>query len=704
MAVFGKIRHTTIKGEMGTDWIVELYEKDFSGSSTDMTLAGEGFEITWNGQGSTRGRTFLGSECVFSLYVQSDADETLLYNILDSGFEKYFIRIYKNTTAAANLWWFGWIQPAFDVVENAPYPYISRITATDSYGYYDKKPINQFENEGSDNYSVVMDRNHNIADICVDFIKNMNLYTDATGDNHPFPHGTGEDFLRIAMDWTLAADYNNSPPPMERYFISKAAYARNKNFPREYKESEVFKDILKVFNLVGFLAEGKYYFFQPNKYVNNTVASNTFYGYDDISPVAYSGTIGTLNVIEINQTTNRLLGGSSFTYEAPLKSTKVTYESIPSYFFIPEGFEPTYGSDFTGGQLLNLDYQLKFDMTHTEEINLSTSTGGWAQSNQSAQYRIDATLFATTIDIEIKVSDGASNTKWLYVDHTFRQPRLEWSNSQKRIILHRGHESGYQPPVSLQSDWNSIWDINSSIGQTVTQNAVDGPGFMSESFVQRNTNAGFVEFKTNIVFEDYVPKPGFDNAVITINIDNPDMVLSQRGFDNPSGISGQAKNYTRQLSGGARQNIKGVINEFTFNRDAVASTEITEAVFTSTQTTNTAIEQLDLGGVIIGQSNDPKTSIRDTNKVPIISNFQVGNTSSTSAQLNKLLVDQFLKMQISPLQILQGNIQSSNISPLRVIKYRLTSNDSYNYYMFLGGTFKANSEIMEGEWFRVKEN
>ena len=62
-------------------------------------------------------------------------------------------------------------------------------------------------------------------------------------------------------------------------------------------------------------------------------------------------------------------------------------------------------------------------------------------------------------------------------------------------------------------------------------------------------------------------------------------------------------------------------------------------------------------------------------------------------------------MQVSPLQVMQGSIQSANISPLKIIKYKLNSADSdFDYYMFLGGTFKAQSEIMDGEWFKLKRD
>jgi len=226
--------------------------------------------------------------------------------------------------------------------------------------------------------------------------------------------------------------------------------------------------------------------------------------------------------------------------------------------------------------------------------------------------------------------------------------------------------------------------------------------------VKSNTSAStlYVEFKTDIVFDSFVPASGVDQGTLTVNIATPDVTLTQRGYDNPSGYSGSSYYIERKLNGGSRQNSKGVINEFTFERDATSSTEAKEVFYRASQTQNTAIEQLDLGDVIIGQSNDPKTSVRDSNKDPILSNFQVGSDASTSTpEISRLLVDQFLEMQITPLQILQGSIQSANISPLNIIKYKLNSDDAdFGYYMFLGGTFKANSEIMDGEWFKLKKD
>jgi len=707
MGAFGKIRHTTIKGEKGTDWYVELWKDGHTDASIDMTLAGEGFTITWNGEGSTRNRNFLGSECVLNLFVQNDTDEDLLYDILSRGFRKYFIRIYKNSTASTDIWWYGWIAPAFDAIENAPYPYQSSITATDSYGYYSQRPIDQFENDGSDSYNVVMDRNHSVADVCTDFIKNMELYTDAAGDGNPIPDST--DFLSISMIWTLANDsIVIDPPPSERYYISKAAFAKNENFPREYKESDVFKDTLKMFNLTGMLAEGRYYFFQPNSYLNNSLSSLRFYNYDDLSyPADHDNFATETHSLTINQTDNVLLGGSSFTYEPPLKSATASFSYLGGAGSLAEDTELTIDSYMSAGQLFSdNNYKLRFDMTHTVEVNMNTNTLAWDNFSNPINYT-NAMHFGNSLGLSIKATHGTT-TKWLgfAATNTYPYNELEWQNSETRIVVHRNYHDKHSPSTSanyygytLAPDWREPWDNFTCFGLKKNTTNLKGPCRMSTPYVQQNQNVGWVEYKTDFIFDADIP-PLDNDSDISIKIIEPELKLFQVYDGNEI-----RKMFIVNQDINTR-NSKGVINEFTFNKDDAFSTETSLEVYKTEQSLNTAIEQQDLGDVTVGQTNiDPKFSIRDSNKASIILPFQVGSDASTSQNITRLLTDQFLEMQITPLQILQGSIQSPNISPLQVIKYKLNSDDAdFGYYMFLGGTFKANSEIMDGEWFKLKKD
>jgi len=707
MGAFGKIRHTTIKGEKGTDWYVELWKEGHTAASIDMTLAGEGFTITWNGEGSTRNRNFLGSECVLNLFIENDTDEDLLYDILSRGFRKYFIRIYKNSTNASDIWWYGWIAPAFDTIENAPYPYQSSITATDSYGYYSQRPIDRFEDDGSDSYNVVMDRNHSVADICTDFIKNMELFTTSETDNHPIPSGI--DFLSIAITWTLAADATTTnPPPTERYFISKAPFVTSDNFPREYKESDVFKDVLKIFNLTGMLAEGKYHFFQPNTYLNNASSQNTFFNYDDLSsPAVFDNFTNPTTNITIDQTNNVLLGGSSFTYEAPLKSATASFSYLGVAGSLAEDTELNIDSYMSAGQLFSdNNYKLRFDMTHTIEVNMTTNTLDWDTGSNPINYT-NAMRFGNALALTIKATHGTT-TKWLGYAGTNTYPynELEWQNSETRIVVHRNYHDKDSPSTTpnyygytLAPDWREPWDAFTCFGSKKNTTNLDGPCRMSTPYVQKDENMGWVEYKTDFIFDADIP-PLDNDSDISIKIIEPDLNLYQV-YD--SSEIREMLIINRDIN---TRNSKAVINEFTFNKDDAFSTEASLEVYKTEQSLNTAIEQQDLGNVTVGQTNiDPKFSIRDSNKASIILPFQVGTDTTTSQNITRLLTDQFLEMQITPLQILQGSIQSANISPLQVIKYKLNSDDAdFGYYMFLGGTFKANSEIMDGEWFKLKKD
>lgn len=139
MATYGKIRNTKILGQAGNTWYVQLWKKSYTGATTSMTLEGEGFTVKWNGQGGTRNRRFIESECITNFMVQSNSDEALLYDIFESGDRNYFIRVYKNEERKDNLWWYGWVNPSFSTVENTPFPYKSTISATDSIGTFKKK-------------------------------------------------------------------------------------------------------------------------------------------------------------------------------------------------------------------------------------------------------------------------------------------------------------------------------------------------------------------------------------------------------------------------------------------------------------------------------------------------------------------------------------------------------------------------------------
>jgi hypothetical protein len=188
---YGVVRRTTILGQAGTTWYVHLYKKDYTGVQKSMDLFGEGFDVKWSGSGGTRDRRFIESECVINLLVQNDTDESLLYDIFESGDRNYFVRIYKNEETTKGLWWFGWVHPSFSTIENSPFPYKSKISSTDSIGTFKKSPDSDLTTAQYSNTS-------NINQHIKEFGSDMGVYqgwaTNLIDDDY---------FLSSPSDWTI---------------------------------------------------------------------------------------------------------------------------------------------------------------------------------------------------------------------------------------------------------------------------------------------------------------------------------------------------------------------------------------------------------------------------------------------------------------------------------------------------------------------
>ena len=140
-----------------------------------------------------------------------------------------------------------------------------------------------------------------------------------------------------------------------------------------------------------------------------------------------------------------------------------------------------------------------------------------------------------------------------------------------------------------------------------------------------------------------------------------------------------------------------------------------EITYRATQSDIKALESKDLGSIAIGQRMSGEDAFSQSSNrlysiqkdlganvyAPVTEGFRKGNSGGYQTIL-QLVVEEYLLTQVRPLQILQADVQSADISPLKVLKYKLNPTDlDFKYYQFLGGTFKAQSEIMSGEWCQI---
>lgn len=709
---YGKYRHAEISGQAGTTWYVEIWRKDWAGSSSVIDLHGEGFEVRWTGEGGTRDRQYITSECIIKCNIQNSTDEDFMYDIFSKGDRRYFVRVYKNAISDAGIWWFGWVQPSFSQFENFPFPYQSYITAADSIGTYSKQP------ESSLTAAETATANPIIEHI-KDFGDDSGIYnvTADSGVNNNAPARDNQDWIYTSVDWWRDGDSYLSDDPFSLYRISKFPFITDpEKFPNRYHKYKVLQESLKTFNTVGLLSDGRYNFIQPNNYKGNTSGNLTFYKYDkgDEADTPSSEVEDNLLIIDGTTNANRgvVMGGGTSTYEPPYNSVTANYSfGSAQIVIIPNADYSSY--TFVG--------DMQNDPSAPDSAHLNLNLNLYYQEVLSESLVIDNlnTLSATDPSLQgmhyysqfywqVKITDGTTD---YYLTHSTTSDRYRWVTSEPTNRLVIGYPPGAQ--ISLGSDPNYPAQFNSSNSVGPCNMEVQWPNINLSSRKRVITTWGSLNVEADlppITGQVHVKLTGERN-VYYYNYDNGTYAGGVSGPINPGGTSWPGTDpYISSLSVRTFNTYKydtSVLSNINDSEGSLSLTDEGEGLkFVANQTTVTAEEDFQLGDLVIGQSGSESVNVNciqylnGTTPESVTSGFRRGN-SGGFLNPTQLLCNEFLELQVEPLEILQADIFSPDISPIKLVKYSINGNSNFNYYSFLGGTFKAQSETMSGEWFKI---
>ena len=700
---FGRYKYTNIIGDKGNDWNVELWGDGFSGTAEEFSTTGAGFSITWTGAGSTRATNFLGSQCTIDFLIKDNSDEAFVYDVMSSGFQKYYVRIYKGSVVTDNIWWFGWIQPSFDVIQNISFPYTYSLIATDSVGYLNQlKPLS-FANHGDKLYSASF-LTHMFNTFQAGTSTGLNIGGGTTGDNTPSPDLYR--WLRTSADWWREGDaaIYDTTNPLNLYSFCTGGFADETKYddegeiiqggnPLSYKAQDVFKGGLKIMGLKGFLAEGKYNLIQPNLLQNNNTGALKTYTYSGFGQGTTIENITT--ILTIDQENNNLLGGSSFTYEPPLESVSIQYSQGASSFAISNGSNMEAVAFPVGYLIANAGHsEFKFVVHNYIEVLKN-------DFSFSSNHDVFSNSYTNTCDLEVKLSDGVDD----YYLQTYDDSDLYWvlSNSTPlTLTITRGLSVPFNEPLndpgsnmqtgdtSNTTAWNS-GDIYPCKRTQIIQNSIYKYNFRT-----------LIRFIANVQ-----PAPISGSVTMGTATTNVYKQRAMNTADFATSINTPTPIFNRTD-----------VIEVTFEPVEGNETQSTaqEVEFRATQTEILALDTEDLGTLPIGQrlTGTDQISVNadflysvqytaGTQTIPATQGFRNGN-SGGYAPIMRLVCEEYLTPQVAPLQIMQADIKSADISPLKVIKYSLNNDGNYNYYQFLGGTFKASTEVLSGEWYLLKSD
>jgi hypothetical protein len=120
------------RDELGTDWRINLHDTDFVGTTYEITLGGEGFQLRYTGDSENRFQPVIGSSVTFSVLNDGGQFETFLNTVFPAAEEgRMQVEIRKDPDGLNTLYWAGIIAAEQIEQEDAPAPNIVNITASD---------------------------------------------------------------------------------------------------------------------------------------------------------------------------------------------------------------------------------------------------------------------------------------------------------------------------------------------------------------------------------------------------------------------------------------------------------------------------------------------------------------------------------------------------------------------------------------------
>ena len=544
----------------------------------------------------------------------------------------------------------------------------------------------------------------------------MSLFDNSSANESPIPQN--HKWFKTGIDWFRDGDTYEANDPFYSYYITSAAYRDDvEKKPLKYKKYDVLKGSLQTFNTIGFLSNGNYYFIQPNNKIatSGLIKIYNYLGTDN--EVASGGDIADENVnLTIDQSTNYILAGSTITFDPVLKSVSCDFINGESTFFVPDDADLTTG--FTAGLLQgDADEEgsmfINFAATHKEVFNRN-------QLNfPSSSYDLVNAGHKTTAQLQIKIGTGA-DTRYL------RQGAgsLEWGTDTTvhTMTLVRGKSANGSGTIlnNAESDYVDISTIRNQddFGDNLSLSSAE----FRPCRIERVGNIYTAE--TAIKFGGSFPIPLVSGeVVITLTATNEYTPYYYQYPSNPSwAVNSGGTTYQNQTPSTVTRTTKsgsfygidtGSITVTGYNAVALNENQV-GLTFTTNQSNNDAFENLDLGEIEVGQTTSGLANAQNaifsvqhntgTDADPVMFTSTQGfRANDTGDYLNilQLLTREFLQLQTEPLEILQADVFSSDISPIKNLKYSINDDGVFKYYQFLGGTFKAQSETMSGEWFKI---
>ena len=416
---------------------VEIDDAAFSGVSTEFTLAAPGFQITYEGDGNNlfEGQIRSSRATIFPTPETSGA-ASFFENLTANQETDLVVRIYKNGTTMADLFWIGTVLPDLNIYPKEHRPYIYSLTAVDGLGRLENFEFEYATNSAEPEWV-------NMHDMFVEALKYTGLWEH---------FAITDTFIRFSEEW-----YDVNQITTRSTFATTQCRRLNllDNYnplqPTDLKAlncKEVIKAMLIMCGAMIEFSRGSYRVFTVTNAADASITEYS-YAYDGVSIVYLSSaTVAPQLTIGTNTADPpRVLAGANWAYRRPLLQCRVETESITSVAvykaYSTAALNANVGNfdgDLTTKDMI-LTGRLTFDIlsstNHTGKFiwTITVGSGGtqvWLKRND------DGTLVwstvAWTLDTLIPIEQFAGRNRPVTIQFELKIPALTTPNTGDIVI------------------------------------------------------------------------------------------------------------------------------------------------------------------------------------------------------------------------------------------------------------------------------
>ena len=381
---FGEFRD-----ELGTDWRINLRDTAYNGTTYEVTLGAEGFQLRYTGDSENRFQPIIGSSVTFTVLNDGGQFETFLNTVLPAAEEgRMQVEIRKDPDGLNTLYWAGIIAAEQIEQEDAPAPNLVNIRASDDLANLKETKFIQT----SGGFDLIQPARAAIMSI-FNQMRTTNLWASGAAffryvNDVEMEDYTGTDWLK---DVTL---YNPLVTPNNEIYDGD----------RGYNSFEILESIALSLNARVFQANGYWWFIPVNCHVRASQSDNWT---SDLIQVNLSNANVTLTtgevaelsagyITEIDADFTKMAGGT-LSNLPPLKSIRRTRQH--------DGNEYLF-SDYTAAGITTGDNVTYADTDRTYITGLQFNVSGSAQILLPAQSFENNPFNAATVQMQMTIKCG----------------------------------------------------------------------------------------------------------------------------------------------------------------------------------------------------------------------------------------------------------------------------------------------------------